>query len=371
MKKLRTIVLLAALTAGTARSAESPTFIPFQGRITDQGGSTYTNGQFTILFQLYNQAVGGAAIWQERHDRVGVVNGLVNVFLGSITPLTSVDFGSTRHLGITIDADNNPDTPEPEMVPRQMIIPAFWAKNSEKLAGFDWSEITVGRTNNPVVGYLRADRIQPEGITAGQLAPQTITAAQIVNNTITSQQLAGGIIGSNQLAANAVNLIHLVDESVTLPKLKSRLIGTNVGVGGLAISQHVTNFATTATTNTPVPQLTVHLVSTGRPTAISFIPNIATNIAVTSPSYVEAITLNTGGAGIDIFLFRNGVTIGWCRPYVRNVDSYPGIQLPPGVVSFLDATPPPGTNTYAISIRCQSDNQTARLVSVALAAYEF
>ena len=38
----------------------------------------------------------------ETHYRVGVINGMVNVFLGSINTITNVDFSQTRHLGITI-----------------------------------------------------------------------------------------------------------------------------------------------------------------------------------------------------------------------------------------------------------------------------
>ena len=125
----------------------APQVIPFQGRLTNQAGVAYTGGQYSIVFNLYTQAVGGSTLWTERHEKVGVVNGMVNVFLGSITTLTTLDFSTVKYLGITVDADNNPATPDPEMVPRQMIIPAFWAKqadNSAKLVGADWSAILTG-----------------------------------------------------------------------------------------------------------------------------------------------------------------------------------------------------------------------------------
>ena len=216
MKRLFKALLFTALAAITACGAESPTFIPFQGRITDQNGNTYTNGQYTILFQLYNQAVGGTAIWQERHDKVGVVNGLVNVFLGSITPLPD-DFSSTRHLGITIDADGLSGTPEPEMVPRQMIIPAFWAKNSEKLAGRDWTSIFL--TNSPL-GLIPATKIEPLG----------------------PSQIKLGAIGSAQIASNAIQAINIPDGLITASKLDPQLIldsvipsGTITAFGGTNI----------------------------------------------------------------------------------------------------------------------------------------
>lgn len=197
--RIRTMVLCIcfAYVACVLRAAESPTFIPFQGRITDQTGTIYTNGQYTIHFQLYNQAVGGQAIWQERHDKVGVLNGLVNVFLGSINPLTTVDFSSTRHLGITIDADNIPNTPEPEMIPRQMIIPAFWAKNSEKLAGQDWTPLFG--TNSPL-GALPAAKIQSRGITEAQIAPGAVGASEIAREGVLSANIGDGQITAAKLA---------------------------------------------------------------------------------------------------------------------------------------------------------------------------
>ena len=62
MKKL--LILLAVLvTAGTALAQTvAPTLIPFQGRLTDQNGVAYTNKQYTIVFQLYDQAVGGTLL---------------------------------------------------------------------------------------------------------------------------------------------------------------------------------------------------------------------------------------------------------------------------------------------------------------------
>ena len=139
----------------------SPRLIPFQGRLTDQQGRPYTNGQFTLTFSLYSQAVGGTPLWTERHQKVGVINGMVNVFLGSINNLDNQDFSQTRHLGITIDADDNPTTSDPEMVPRQMIIPAFWAKNSDKLAGQDWTPIFG--VNSPL-GPIPAEKVESQGM---------------------------------------------------------------------------------------------------------------------------------------------------------------------------------------------------------------
>lgn len=161
--------MLLSLASARLIAQSEPPLIPFQGRLTDQTGQLVSNGVFSVVFQLYTAPVGGDILWSERHERVGVINGMVNVFLGSISPLTSIDFGATRHLGITVDIDQNPNTPDVEMVPRQMIIPAFWAKkadwsaNSGKLAGFDWG-VLLSQGNNPQIGTISEQRL-PGGVT--------------------------------------------------------------------------------------------------------------------------------------------------------------------------------------------------------------
>ena len=211
-------------------AASSPFLIPFQGRLTNPQGVPYTNGQYTITFNLYDQAVGGSNLWSETHYKVGVINGMVNVFLGSIQSLTNVSFAETRHLGITIDADGNPNTPDPEMVPRQMIIPSFWAKqaeNSAKLAGYDWSPLMKDGVNNPQAGFLRGDKIQNFSITAGQIASNTITADQIAPSTITASQIASGTIVAANLDPS------LTMDSIIPPGTIQAFGGTNVPVGWL------------------------------------------------------------------------------------------------------------------------------------------
>ncbi len=157
---LLALMSVVGLLTLDARAASSPTLIPFQGRLTNPQGVPYNTGQYTISFTLYDQAVGGTVLWTETHVKVGVINGMVNVFLGSIVRFDNpgqgrppVTFAENRHLGITIDADNNPNTSDPEMIPRQMIIPAFWAKHAEdstKLSGRDLGSV--------------ADYVLPRGI---------------------------------------------------------------------------------------------------------------------------------------------------------------------------------------------------------------
>ena len=178
MKKPLTTIA-ALMVAITLIGADAPCLIPFQGRLTDQQGVAYTEGQYTLIFNLYDTAVGGTSLWTERHEKVGVINGMVNLFLGSINSLDGQDFSKTRYLGITVDADGNANSYDPEMVPRQMIIPAFHAQNSNKLQGMDWSAVLSGDKTFPLASrYINPDRIHDGTITSNKLHSSVLDLLQ-------------------------------------------------------------------------------------------------------------------------------------------------------------------------------------------------
>ena len=201
-----TLVAVAGLAwAGLAFAAEAPQVIPFQGRLTNQEGTPYTEGTYNIVFSLYDAPVGGTALWTERHTGVGLVNGMVNVFLGSIVKLDGQDFTQVRYLGITIDADGNANTADPEMVPRQMIVPAFFAKDSESLRGADWSAILASGSMDPRTGYINGTRIADKSIKAAKLADKGVTTAKIADKAVTSAKIADGAINPDHLSAAMKN----------------------------------------------------------------------------------------------------------------------------------------------------------------------
>jgi hypothetical protein len=127
---------------------------------------------------------------------------MVNVFLGSGAPLTRLTFSQPRFLGITLDLDSNPDTADPEMVPRQRILPAFWAKNSDKLAGFDWSALFP--SNSP------SGTLLPAKIGAGSIATHQLAA-----NAVTAEKLAPGAVGPGSLQPGSVASSQLQDGAIT------------------------------------------------------------------------------------------------------------------------------------------------------------
>ena len=214
--------------SSVARAADSPLYIPFQGQVTNQGGALAADGQYSVIFNLYDQAVGGQPVWSERHVKIGVNKGMINVFLGSISPLTAVDFSQTKYLGITVDTDNLATTADPEMVPRSLIMPAFHAKNAEKMAGHNWSSFMT--SNNPSTAFIQSTRIDANTITTTQVSDNAVTTAKIADTAITSAKLADGVITTAKFA----------DASITTAKLAAAVAealvppGTILPYGGMS-----------------------------------------------------------------------------------------------------------------------------------------
>lgn len=161
-----TVVLLMA--AFTMRCEAVTRLIPFQGHLTKpvtSGTSVIYNvvpdGSYTIHVNLYPAPAGGTPAWgTETHPNVPVVNGLVNIMLGNITPFPSTPgfFSKPLYVGVTID-DNNPLTPaEPELVPRQVLLPGLYAHEAGNASLLNGQPASF--YNSPPVAILNASPLR-------------------------------------------------------------------------------------------------------------------------------------------------------------------------------------------------------------------
>jgi len=135
-RSFRRMALAAlALSLLFSSAASATRLIPFQGRVTDGGGQPL-QGVFRVTFTIYDEAVGGEALYTESHADVSIIGGQVNVLLGSLVSLDDPDgkentkdavaFDETlrpRYLGIKVGAETNQ-----EMVPRHQLVPSFHAR---------------------------------------------------------------------------------------------------------------------------------------------------------------------------------------------------------------------------------------------------
>ncbi len=145
MKSYGRIFLLAVvLVAVSALSVLAvPGMINYQGKLTDSD-SYPLDGTYQVQFHIYDAATGGSELWSETQS-VTVTDGIYNVQLGSVTPLTAGVFSSDAvYLEVVI---LNDDTSTWETLsPRQRLTStafSFRAADAESLEGHASSEFAL------------------------------------------------------------------------------------------------------------------------------------------------------------------------------------------------------------------------------------
>ncbi|MFA5859626.1 MAG: hypothetical protein WC955_11255 [Elusimicrobiota bacterium] len=184
--KITELFILAILVAVISTPAEAvPLQINFQGRLTDSAGQPLT-GMYTISFGLYDTNTGGTAKWAETQNSISMVNGMINVVIGSSVTVTP-EILSAGDLWLEIKVEND------ILQPRQKLVSspyAIAAENSNKLSGrtYDMFLSTGGGTvNGPVI-------IQGSGTVLQVVGVSSFTGVMTVNSVYNPTVPRGGII---------------------------------------------------------------------------------------------------------------------------------------------------------------------------------
>jgi hypothetical protein len=112
--------LVLFLGIASIATADVPNLMQYQGYLADESGEPL-NDTLLMTFRIYDHSTEGVVIWVEPHDSVVVNNGLFNVLLGSVIPISdSVFVDTVRWLGITVD-------PDPEISPRTKLVTVPYA----------------------------------------------------------------------------------------------------------------------------------------------------------------------------------------------------------------------------------------------------
>jgi hypothetical protein len=107
-----TLIVLCWLGIASA-SADAPTVIAYQGRLTDTSGEPI-DATLPMTFALYASQHATTAAWLEAHPSITVADGLFTAYLGEIVPLSSAVLNDNAFLGLTVGSDS-------EMRPRQRL----------------------------------------------------------------------------------------------------------------------------------------------------------------------------------------------------------------------------------------------------------
>ena len=107
MKKLLIFgIIIGLFLSASPCWCEVPELINYQGILTDDTG-TPLEGTFNLSFKIYGSKLGNDSLWWEHQIGVPVSNGLFNVMLGSISPISNSVFSDTlRYLGIAVNFGN-------------------------------------------------------------------------------------------------------------------------------------------------------------------------------------------------------------------------------------------------------------------------
>ncbi len=120
-KQFALMTLVIGLLAVSFAAAEVPKLINYQGNLTDSEGNPVADGDYNMVFTIYDSESSPTGIWYSGIQSVHVENGAFSYFLGSVNPLPDTLFNDTlRWLGIKVGSD-------PEIDPRTRLVTVPYA----------------------------------------------------------------------------------------------------------------------------------------------------------------------------------------------------------------------------------------------------
>jgi len=155
---LATTILAMAVTIARAQTQSTPQMINYQGRLTDINGVPAATGNYTLVFNIYQDKSGGSPIWGPlifdgatstgHGPRIPVVSGHFNVFLGPVdTSNRSILQAFTqpnRYLGIKVTTETLVPPTLQELAPRQQLLCSPYALQSYDSDTVGHGKISVG-----------------------------------------------------------------------------------------------------------------------------------------------------------------------------------------------------------------------------------
>lgn len=133
-----------------------PGLISYQGKLTDISGTPLEGAQ-NIVFRIYNAASGGTPLWSETQNNVQVADGIYNIQLGSVTPLSATIFaGDSAYLEVWIWSVVSSSWEV--LSPRQQMTStafAFKAADAQTLDGKSLKEIHAEETDPTVAASVK------------------------------------------------------------------------------------------------------------------------------------------------------------------------------------------------------------------------
>jgi hypothetical protein len=216
-------------TATVAAADEVPTVLHYQGRFADPAGTPLA-GPVALIFRVYSNPAGGAALWSETHPEVPLNEGVGSVLLGSLTPFPATIFSGTgRYLEIAVDDEI--------LTPRLVLASVPFALEAARLGGLNASAFESAGAAADLADSLAAsdasppnqggNRVHwdnlagvPEGFADGidnafGSGSDDLTGANIMDSTLTGADVAARSLAGRHLQAGGVTGVEVALESLT------------------------------------------------------------------------------------------------------------------------------------------------------------
>ncbi|MFA5858654.1 MAG: hypothetical protein WC955_06270, partial [Elusimicrobiota bacterium] len=233
MKNSFVILLLLTLLSITNTTVFSavPTTINFQGRLTDSIGQSL-NDTTNLNFSIFDTATGGTALWTETHTNISVLNGMVNITLGSYTVLTP-DLLKIYPLWLEVQVESD------ILSPRQLLSATPYsiiAVDSLKLSGKTYDTF-LSTTGGTVAGTLTAENMCI-GTTTPVLGKLHVQLPAWSNRDTDTQHAIFGIAPSSGVrvgynATNNLGVINVLKPGFAWGNLALQESGTDTGYVGI------------------------------------------------------------------------------------------------------------------------------------------
>jgi hypothetical protein len=182
-----------------------PTIINYQGTLTDTSGNPVPNGQYGVVFSIYDVSTGGTALWTETWNSgttpITTIGGDFGVLLGTHNPIPASFFADhpLTYLGIKVGSDS-------EMTPRQKIASVGYAFKAEygvpKGAIIMWS----GAIDQIPEGWALCDGVERTLPDGSKITPPNLKDKFILGASETS--LVGNSGGNETVNSPHTHLIN-------------------------------------------------------------------------------------------------------------------------------------------------------------------
>ncbi len=288
-----------------------PKTMNLQGVLTNTGGELLENGDYEITFAIYDELVGGSALWQEQQT-IPVQDGLFGVTLGKTNPL-NIEFNIALWIGMTISGES-------ELVPRIELTASPYSLNAQSVAD---STITAAKIAEGAM--VRSINGKTDGINFA--AGPNIQISETGNTFVVSAVGVGSgdgdvtaVLPGDGMAGGGTEgelTLGIADDGVTANKIAEGELLKSVN----ELRDHIKiTAAGGATVSTSGDSIIINAGAGGTGEGIQGIQNGDGTLAITDPSGPTA-TINIVPGSID--------TTQLADSSITQIKIAPGVTLPP------------------------------------------